>query len=64
MVPKTGKTSMDDEAFIYIFAGLIVAFIIAWLWVVHHLGQATAELERLESSDSRDPDQPTKEIIL
>jgi hypothetical protein len=29
MAPKTGKTSMDDEAFIYIFTGLIVAFIIA-----------------------------------
>lgn len=43
---------MDDEAFIYIFTGLIVAFIIAWLWVVHHLAKATAELESLEPHET------------
>lgn len=43
---------MDDEAFIYIFTGLTVAFIIAWLWVVHHLAKATAELESLEPHET------------
>ena len=43
---------MDDEAFIYIFTGLIVVFIVVWLWVVHHLVQATAELESLEPHET------------
>lgn len=43
---------MDDEAFIYIFTGLIVVFIIAWLWGVHRLVQATAELEALEPHET------------
>ena len=50
--PKTGKTDVYDEAFIYIFTGLIVVFVVAWLWGVHRLVQATAELEALEPHET------------